>query len=83
MYTKEFPTKLGYYWFYGWHSKFSKTSINGKESKPKLHVVQVRQGANSRIYICDGHFMYKSEGAEGIWQEIEVPEFTEEMIINA
>ncbi len=76
---KEFPTETGWYWFYGWTSASGKTGINGKKTSPRLHTVRVSRGANSLIYICDGNFMYKSEG-EGIWLKMEVPEFTEDML---
>lgn len=62
------PEKDGYYWFYGWTHK---CLIN---KSPKLHFVQVRYDANKNlIYITEGRFIYKEEGAYGKWLIVNLP----------
>ncbi len=66
--TKEWPAKEGFYWFYGipfkrWVDKY----------EPELHFVQVKKISNGICMITNGHFLYKQEGAEGVWQEVELP----------
>ena len=51
------PDKVGEYWFYG--------SPFGGENK-RYYVIIV-QGANSLIYIANGHFM---QNLNGLWEEI-------------
>ncbi len=63
MWTEQWPTKPGYYWFYGWPFK-------DRDDKPKLHFVEVwKEGA----FVTNGHFLYKSEGGEGYWMPVETP----------
>lgn len=68
---KEWPTRPGHYWFYGW--RFSRFD---RKEKPELSLVVVRISGNKKpMYITHGHFMYREEGAEGLWQEVDLPKF--------
>lgn len=77
--SKDWPTKPGYYWFYGY-------KCGSYENRPKrLSVVVVdtaRNGVcvipNRFIYVCDGQFIYKKEGYDGVWQEVILPELPNE-----
>jgi hypothetical protein len=71
MWTKRVPNKLGAYWFYG--NPFALTEAS-KNENVELHLVYVRQGMNSLIFVADGHFM---ENKEGYWQPVELPELPE------
>ena len=71
MWTVDFPTTEGWYLFYGWD--FGKML----RDVPRLHTVRVVMGGNSLVYLCDGHFIYKSE-AIGLWYELELPEMPNE-----
>jgi hypothetical protein len=74
--SAEWPTKPGYYWFFGYQFK--------SESNKHLYTVRVVSIAdNKRATICEGSFMYKSATGKGYWQEIELPELKElEEFIN-
>ena len=65
--TKDWPQKPGVYWFYGWPFK-------DRERPTKIHFVEVRKISNGMIYVTNGHFLYKTEGADGYWCEAYPPE---------
>lgn len=66
--SKEWPILPGFYWFYGWPFGIDKYD-------PELHFVKVIYDSLKKpIYITNGHFLYKSEGACGIWKIAELPE---------
>jgi hypothetical protein len=62
----EFPKQVGWYWFYGYRWKSDKSV--------RLSCVRVRKVVNGFMYICDGQFMYESEGAEGKFFKAELPD---------
>lgn len=65
--TDNWPSISGFYWFYG--KRFANDTDN------RLFMSRVHRKDNGDcIYICDGNFLYKSEGAEGVWKPIEKPE---------
>lgn len=69
--TWEWPKKAGYYWFHGhkWGTQLC------DERLPSTHLVLCRIDATgSPFYVTDGHFLYKAEGARGMWMPAEVPE---------
>lgn len=65
---KEWPEEAGYYWFYGWCSRLT---IKGL---PKIHFVRVREAINGVSLATEGRFLYKSDGARGVWQKVSLPE---------
>lgn len=68
VWTKEWPTEPGYYWFYG--QPYAKTLYD-----PRLHIVTVHRTANeSIVYLVEGSFMRKSAGVEGVWCPAMLPE---------
>ena len=69
--TKSWPTKPGYYWFYGY--RYGKISC-GRECDPELMIVEVRKTkGNDVCFIANGQFMYKSEVEEAHFQEAILP----------
>lgn len=67
--TKTWPKKPGHYWFYGY--RFRKEP----DDKPEMNLVEVAfSGNNIPMYITKGHFLYKNEGAEGLWATAILPE---------
>lgn len=67
--SKEFPKEEGTYWCYGWHSTYGFNN-----NKPTLMCVHVHlDGNNKPMYIADGNFLYKSEGAKGLWTKAILP----------
>lgn len=69
--SEDWPTEPGHYWFYGWCFRaWGDVRVN----LPKWHFVRVRRTANSLAFVTNGHFLYKSEGAEGLWQAAMLPE---------
>lgn len=72
--SKEWPTKSGWYWFCGWRARW----LFDNKSIPVLSTVKVRiSGNNHLIYICDGNFMFKEDGAIGFFLPLETPEVPE------
>lgn len=63
----EWPTEIGYWWFYGrkYHAK-----------DDSLHFVQVKgpTGDGKYMYVVDGAFIYKAEGACGQWTKVQLPQ---------
>ena len=67
---KGFPTKEGFYWFYGY--RWGKISM-GENQKPKYYFVDVGKTSNGFMYIADGNFMFESETEEAYFQKIIFP----------
>ena len=66
----EWPTKPGMYWFYGWC--FKKSPFKDVE-EPEMYLVIARKISNGMMYVTNGHFLHKQEGAEGMWSEATLP----------
>lgn len=67
--TADWPTHTGWFWFWGWRSAFIK-----RWHKPELSAVHVYlDGNNEPTFIADGQFLYKEEGAEGMFCEMVMP----------
>lgn len=71
MWTKEWPTTPGWYWFHGVHSTPWGTEKN------KTTPVEVRIGGSGKskflMYVSNGAFMWEKEGAKGLWQPMPLP----------
>jgi hypothetical protein len=52
--TTEIPNKPGWYWLYGDPYALKKTDDGARN---KLHACRVYKGANSLVYVADGHFV--------------------------
>jgi hypothetical protein len=64
--TIEWPKEKGAYWFFG--QRF-------RDDDVKMHLVEVWQdGAGSFVYVTNGNFLYKTEGAKGQWMKAVLPE---------
>ena len=68
MWTKEWPTESGFYWFYG----FLWSRMDG--DKPHLVSVEVRPISNGIMYVAKGSFIYKREKHIGFWHKADLPE---------
>ena len=68
--TKDWPQKEGFYWFYGW------LWGHHKSCPAETDLVEVFQGRDSLVFVSSGNFIYKSE-AIGIWQPAVVPGLTQ------
>jgi len=68
--THKWPTEPGMYWFYG----FCWRKMRDEPEEPEMYLVKVRKISNGLMCITDGHFIYKAEGAEGMWLKAELPE---------
>ena len=62
--TSEWPTKDGWYWFYG--RKYG-------EEKHSFGTVRVRKISNGIMRVLDGQFMWKAEGHIGFFQPLDFP----------
>lgn len=62
------PKESRYFWFYG------QTSRLMYDHRPELMLVKVVKIKNGYAYVTDGRFLYRSEGARGIWAVAEIPE---------
>lgn len=67
--TKEWPTRPGLYWFYGW--QYGRTD-DGKPIPPSLRFVRVMEFAEILV-LCEGHPIAKSgkDAAIGMFCELE------------
>jgi len=66
MWTKDWPEKTGTYFFYGW-------CFANHTRPPDYHFVHAKRVGDRMMYVADGHFLYKSEGALGYWCEADLP----------
>lgn len=67
--TKEWPTKRGWYWFLG------QTSRIMWDMRPEYLPVRVcKDSVGKLIYVVGGRFLYKSEGARGLWTRMLMPD---------
>lgn len=61
-----------WWWFYG------ATSKRGLERGGiRLRMVRIVKTGNSITRVCDCQFMFKSDGGEGYWKQMSVPELPE------
>lgn len=66
IFTTDWPTEPGWYWFYGW-----RFGIGVGDSRPTLHIVQVKTAGGGIHRIIGGTFMYQQEGHKGIFTPME------------
>lgn len=72
--TKDWPEEAGDYWFYGWRFGDKSDLHGGKQNPPELSHVEVRKTGNNKfMFVTRGHFLYKEEGAIGIFAKIDLP----------
>lgn len=71
VWSKEFPTKPGIYWFYGY--RYGKISC-GRPCSPKLLLVTASQGGNSMMFVAEGAFMHESETECAHFKKADLPE---------
>ncbi len=76
--TREWPTELGRYWFYGYPYGKQKTEMGLGDKKPFLSLVTVDEINNGLCAILEGNFLYE-EGEmgckpDGVFLKADVPE---------
>ncbi len=69
--TKEWPKKEGYYWFYGY--RYGRISCS-TSCDPEYCLVDVRKCANGMMFTTNGQFLFKSEPEEAHFQKVDLPE---------
>lgn len=70
MWTYDWPTAPGYYWFYGYPH-------GSAYYDPYIVFVKVSEGRTEQLhFVGGGHFMYKSESF-GVWMPARVPAISE------
>lgn len=69
--TSDWPTEPGNYWFHGWLHKCS------YDSKPKTCLVKAFNLGPTLALVAEGSFIYRRDGAKGLWLPAEVPEPSE------
>jgi len=72
--TREWPKKPGFYWFYGYRYGVGTIQF---PNDPRLQTVHVGgpTGSGNMIYVDDaGSFMYKSEVKEGWFLPLDLPD---------
>lgn len=68
--TDKIPAEPGYYWFYG--DPFAEKEM---DIHREIHLVRVRRGGNSLIFVTDGNFMYTNHKCQaGLWAAAELPD---------
>lgn len=71
--TRKWPIIPGIYWFFGWCWKQDR-------GQAKSHLVQVRKVVNGCMYVTNGHFIYKAEGADGLWAKADIPKPSDSVV---
>lgn len=75
MWSHDWPTEPGLFWFYGW--RFGRgREFGGHKEEPELCLVEIGETAVKGVfmYVTHGHFLYREEGATGLWQKTILPE---------
>jgi len=62
---KDWPTKPGHYWFYGWR-------FGNKSRHPEVGLCFAFQGGSSLTIKMDSHLILRNE-AIGIWKPAQLP----------
>jgi hypothetical protein len=76
--TTDFPTKPGWYWFYGY--RYGRISC-GYEETPRLMTVMVsKSGSNDLMYVANGNFMYESEVEDAHFKKLDAPALTAKVL---
>jgi hypothetical protein len=67
--TEEWPTERGWYWFLGQTSKMM------WDREPEKVPVRVHRDATGKpVHVGGGRFLYKGEGARGLWTRMVMPD---------
>lgn len=69
VWNEEWPTDPGYYWFYGRRHK----QLEDEQGIFLTEVVAAGENLQHRLYSCHGMFLYKSDGAKGLWMKAILP----------
>lgn len=74
--SRKMPSEPGWYWFYGWDSRFSfYQRING--GKVRLHSVHVRlagsEASPTVVRVVNGEMMWANDDPVGLWLRMDVP----------
>ena len=79
MWTKEWPTESGFYWFYGllWYRYYR------DGDKPELVSVEVIPVINGIMYGAKGTFIYEGEKHVGFWCKADLPKLPSHNFISA
>jgi hypothetical protein len=70
--TKTWPKKNGFYWFYGWRFGKYNDFVTGKPEEPEISFVEVRKVSNGFLHITNGYTL--EEDADGMWLKVNLPE---------
>jgi hypothetical protein len=65
------PTEPGNYWFYGHRFR---SEIGDNLPKEMFLVKAVKTGNNKPAFIADGNFMFRDDGAQGLWAKAVLPD---------
>ena len=66
--THDWPTKPGWYWFYG-----DPHGNRYKDQFVRLYPVRVGKISNGLSYVAEGNFTFKSQASDGVWTKMIVP----------
>ena len=72
--TKEWPTEIGWYWFWG------QPHYGLRDLPAQLYSVEVHYTRNDMAYVANGSFMYKGGGGWGVWCPAILPELPKEEV---
>ena len=78
MWQEEWPTEIGWYWFFGWQFK----RWERENLKPELLPVRVFKTANGIAHVCNGAFMFTSEAGRGLWAQAEIPPLPLDLLVS-
>ena len=68
--TVEWPIEPGHYWFYGWRFR---PGAPYRRRAPGFYYVKVDKIGDGYCYVVEGHLMYPTDSAEGMWQPVVFP----------
>lgn len=70
VWTNEYPTTPGFYWFYGNHYGMKKRTLG---------VVKVSSVRNGVCRVLDGNFMFKEDKHKGVFCPLDKPAISAEI----
>ena len=74
MWTNEWPTEPGYYWFYG------QLFRDRSNSADEFHFIRVYETANGRIVCVTGGYLLSRESGAGVWCPVGFPDLPAEEV---
>ncbi len=73
IWTEEWPTEPGWYWFWGYPYGKKKSKHDLGDNEPRLNIVRVAKISNGVMYVREGSFWGPSKKVSGMFTKAILP----------